>query len=306
MTTIMSSAEQQWRAGLSRTFSGLVPGHVAHSRPSGEMQSIGLGRVAAYEIRGTPQLMRRLGTTARFNPSGALKICLMTRGVAILQQGRRELSVARGQLVLYDQDLPYALRFDDQWSCLVMTFPRESLGLTPRAVEDSMERPHDALAGPGALLTTFIKAALVQAAVQPESAMPLGDAGLNILTATLIAADRSLHSSSDLLRQQVVAYVHTHIKDPNLNVATVAAAHHVSVRTVQRLFENYGCTLHELIRAERLSGVYRDLADPGLAGSKISALAARWGFSDAPSFARTFRLTYGITPTEVRVHGRSV
>jgi AraC-like DNA-binding protein len=32
----------------------------------------------------------------------------------------------------------------------------------------------------------------------------------------------------------------------------------------------------------------------------ISAIARRWGFTDASSFARMFRTTYGVSPSEWR------
>jgi AraC-like DNA-binding protein len=80
----------------------------------------------------------------------------------------------------------------------------------------------------------------------------------------------------------------------------IAEAHHVSVRTLYRLFESSGCTIIEWIRAQRLGRCRRDLADPSLTGQPIHVIAARWGFTSHAHFTRAFRAAHGMSPLEYR------
>jgi AraC-like DNA-binding protein len=56
------------------------------------------------------------------------------------------------------------------------------------------------------------------------------------------------------------------------------------------------------IRTWRLEHCRRDLADCTLRDRPIHAIAARWGFTSAAHFTRTFRAAYGLTPKDYRRH----
>ncbi|MFX5558838.1 helix-turn-helix transcriptional regulator, partial [Acinetobacter baumannii] len=80
----------------------------------------------------------------------------------------------------------------------------------------------------------------------------------------------------------------------------IAAAHHISVRYLQRLFETEGTTVTTWIRQRRLERIRRDLADPRIDRS-TSAVAARWGLADASHFSKLFKAAYGMTPRQYRL-----
>ncbi|GAB3922920.1 helix-turn-helix domain-containing protein [Kribbella albertanoniae] len=111
------------------------------------------------------------------------------------------------------------------------------------------------------------------------------------------------------MRQQAVVlrmreFVQQNLRDPELNPRTVAAAHHISVSHLHRLFKDEDETLAALIRRLRLERARRDLVDPLLSTTPVHAVAARWGFANAAHFTRTFRAAYGTTPSDCR-QGRS-
>lgn len=83
--------------------------------------------------------------------------------------------------------------------------------------------------------------------------------------------------------------------------SAIAAAHGVSVRTINRAFNATGDTVSETVRIRRLARARGELTEPG---TSIGAIATKWGFSDGSHFSRTFQSRYGTTPKEFRAaHG---
>jgi AraC-like DNA-binding protein len=102
------------------------------------------------------------------------------------------------------------------------------------------------------------------------------------------------------LRDDIYAFVEERLGDPDLSPAMIAKAHHISVRYLHKLFQGSGFTLGQWVRRRRLDRCRRDLGDPALADRPVAAVAARWGFSDAAHFSRSFRAAYQATPSDYR------
>jgi AraC-like DNA-binding protein len=86
----------------------------------------------------------------------------------------------------------------------------------------------------------------------------------------------------------------------SFSVATLAAAHHISARHLQRLFEEEGTTFSEFLLRERLAFAHRTLRNLANARRPISAIALEAGFNDLSYFNRAFRRRFGATPSDVR------
>jgi AraC family transcriptional activator of tynA and feaB len=103
------------------------------------------------------------------------------------------------------------------------------------------------------------------------------------------------------LRDAVDRFLDDRLASRELGVDEVAAAHQVSVRTVNRMFAETDETFSGVLRTKRLARVREEL----LAGdASVSALAQRWGFFDASHLARSFRGAYGMTPRQYRARSR--
>jgi AraC-like DNA-binding protein len=85
-----------------------------------------------------------------------------------------------------------------------------------------------------------------------------------------------------------------------LRVDALAARHSVTPRYVHKLFEHEPTTYSQLIVRSRLQRAARLLRDPRPPARTISAIAFEVGFGDLSYFNRTFRQTYGMTPSEAR------
>ncbi|WP_186404780.1 helix-turn-helix domain-containing protein [[Actinomadura] parvosata] len=100
------------------------------------------------------------------------------------------------------------------------------------------------------------------------------------------------------LLMEVHAFIERRLGDAELDPATVAAAHHISVRYLHRLFESENTTVAAWIRQRRLERCRAELISGGK--QSVSTIGARWGLPDAAHFSRLFRQAYGMPPAEYR------
>jgi AraC-like DNA-binding protein len=109
-----------------------------------------------------------------------------------------------------------------------------------------------------------------------------------------------IESRERTLLLRIHAFIEQNLGETDLSPGIVAAAHHVSVRHLHRLFEAQDTTVAAWIRRRRLERCRRDLADPAFIAVPVSAVAGRWGMPDSAHFSRLFRRAYGLPPAEYR------
>jgi AraC-like DNA-binding protein len=132
--------------------------------------------------------------------------------------------------------------------------------------------------GPGSVLSHFVVTTVAQPGHPGAvAAAKLGEAGSTLLASTLLDdGDLAGTDAADDMRAHVIGYVRAHLDDPHLSRSSIAAAHHMSARTLDRLFADQPWSVSGLIRRERLEAVRGDLEDPSLRHRSVAALTARW------------------------------
>ncbi|MGH9214595.1 MAG: helix-turn-helix domain-containing protein [Acidimicrobiales bacterium] len=116
--------------------------------------------------------------------------------------------------------------------------------------------------------------------------------------------DRGATMTPATVRRALLASVQTFIDqrlaDSDLSPSVIAAANNISLRYLYKLFETQQTTVAGWTRQRRLERCRRDLLDPTLGDRSVSAIACRWGLTDAAHFSRLFRAAYGLPPGEYR------
>ncbi|UOZ06035.1 helix-turn-helix domain-containing protein [Amycolatopsis sp. WQ 127309] len=151
----------------------------------------------------------------------------------------------------------------------------------------------------GGLLLKHVDATLrVARLLKPESLGAAADAAGELMTATLAGLPHGGTTADDRLRSRIETYVELRLRDPHLGVEQIAAAHHVSRRTVYRLFEKIGEGVASYIRGRRLDRCRADVIErPDLS---VAAICERWGAGEPRHFARTYRARFGESPGDTR------
>ena len=122
--------------------------------------------------------------------------------------------------------------------------------------------------------------------------------GLSLSSRIAHPATSSRSSQSTLRRIQ--RYIEDHLDDEELTLGSVAKAHLVSARYVNKLFMQEGVSAARWIRMRRLERCRADLEDPARRHLSISEIAFDHGFGNISSFNRAFKSRFHTTPKALR------
>jgi AraC-like DNA-binding protein len=235
-----------------------------------------------------------------------LKVSVQLRGSCVVSQGDRQAALGLGDFILNDTACPFQFSAGASLHLRAVVFPREALGLSPAQLQRLTTRPISGREGVGSLVSQYLVALGRQLDTGVCSASwHLSEATLDLLAAAF--AERlactettELGSGKAGLLLRVRAFIAHRLGDPGLDTATIAGAHYISVRSLQKLFEGQEQTVAGWIRAQRLERCRRDLANPALAGEPVTSIAAQWGLVHPARFSRLFKSTYGLAPRDYR------
>jgi AraC-like DNA-binding protein len=289
---------------------------VGDSIPHAEFRVSGFGPLQVVVLDVTPLTVCRTARHIEQADPDLLKAYVSFAGTSVITQDGRRAEVRPGDLAFYDTQRPYegimGTKPGQPVQGMTFMFPPSMLPLSRNRISDLTATRIPATSGLGELTSQF----LLQLArnvdhYTPAEAARLSAAALEVL-ATRLARELevrdwgTLETRKHALLTTIQAFICQHLGDPELSPTAVAAAHHVSLRSLHQLFHDEGLAVAGWIRARRMERCRRDLSDPVLESRPVAAIAARWGFSSAADFSRAFRTAHGMTPAEYRRAARIV
>ena len=232
-----------------------------------------------HSIRRTPKLIRQADPEM-------FKLCCAVRGGGVVTQDDQRAEIGVGDLILFDTSRPYLAEHPPDVPAnrlLLLRFRRSFLPFPARDLRRLSAVRIPGSQGIGALSSQFLRQlARHMHELSPSDATRLSTLTLDVLTAALanaLDADSTVppHTRQRALIAQIHAFIGPNLGDPNLTPAAIAAAHHISLRYLHKLFQQDGHTVAGWIRQRRLQQCRRDLADPYLAagGSPALRISAR-------------------------------
>lgn len=278
-------------------------------RADGEVhqRDLYLDALRAWTMTLPSMSFQRSGKLIERSDPESYNICLVQRGSMKGIWPDRWAGYEAGDLHVGSSSRPFEIRAYGPVSCVGVEIPRRLVPLPAGRVDRMIGRPLPSRNGVGLLAAQVLTHLTAGAGSYAEADAPrLGLVATDLVTALIGHAldedDRCLppetHRSTLILR--IKSFIQQHLTDPGLTPGAVAAAHHISLSYLHRLFRDEPVTVAAWIRHQRLERARRDLADPRLAGTPVHAIAARWGFTRAADFTRAFRTAYGTVPTDHR------
>jgi len=306
-----ASRVEHWQHVLDQSLGQLEvrqPGGI-DARDRLRIGDAGAVRVAELTI-GSEGGARRTARHIRRSDLDICKIDVLARGRGLIVQDDREARLEPGDLSFVDLSRPARWAMSAM-QVVAVVFPRTLLPLRRDEVAGLTGTRIPGDRGAGALVSSVARQLAGQLGdYRAADAARLGTAVVDLLTVALAARlDRGEQVPADTrqraLQHRVHGFIERELADPELSPETIAAAHHISVRYLYKLFEPRQPSVAGWIRRRRLERCRRDLLDPALRDRPVSAIAARWGLVNAAHFSRAFRAAYGASPVEYRTTGGS-
>lgn len=227
----------------------------------------------------------------------------------VFQDGRH--AVARApQFVCFDTTRPFKIVMPERFRMVDVLLPHRLTGLTSRETEVLTVEPWCGARGLPALASLLL-AGLDKHAEEMQAALDLFGGSVAGLAAALFAErmqaaseDPDVARHSQLLH--IKAFIRERLAEPALSPALVARRHNISLRYLQRLFQQHGTSPARWIRDERLERCRTELADPRHDHLPVAVIGERSGLYGASHFSRLFRDRYGVSPRDYRKARRPV
>ncbi len=289
------SDPQTWVETVSAA--GLPPmrasGDVGGGQFRAGLVSASLGAVRLAELAAPAGECFRDEAGIRPADQGFCQLYLGIAGRSQLEQDGETVELGAAGLAVIDPARPLKVT-TTATRYLTMLIPQRMLGLD---LTELTTRQIDGRRGSATLLASLARTAVQSATeLDAQEAHRSGSAIAELTTAVL--ATLLPQSPDETLRTRIRAFIALRLREPDLSPASIAAAHHVSVRRLHQLFRGEPLTVAALIRHGRLEKCRGDLV--GQPDLSVAAIAARWGFPDPAHFSRLFKAHYGCSATEFR------
>jgi AraC-like DNA-binding protein len=298
---------QAWREVVCETLGPLEMRSDPDEPLEGQIEAGAVGAIGVGRIRTTTRhSVHRTEALVRRDSPQLHRLVLAVEGRPRIEQAGCSHELRPGEFAVYDFARPYELAYESPVELAVFSFPAGTLALPPDTLAQLAAVPIRGDAGASALAAGLLhRVAVEHDSYRPASADRLATVAADLVVAAL--AERldepdivPVASQDRTLVLRIHAFIDRHLGDVDLDPAAIAAAHHVSLRHLHRLFESESTTVAAWVRQRRLERCRRDLVDPALHARPVSELAARWGLPDPTHFSRLFRRTYGQAPSDYR------
>ncbi|MBQ0827212.1 helix-turn-helix domain-containing protein [Streptomyces tagetis] len=262
------------------------------------------GGVRVSLVTGGPTELVRPSRQIDPRTDGCLRVCRpLSGGVWVFQDGRHG-SVRAPELICFDSTRPYKVVMPENFRMVDVTVRHRLVGLTAAEAEPLTARPWPGTEGLAALVSSLLRG-LGRHGREVETAVDLLGGSVAGLTAALFAERmRQVAEDPQVARQALMLHIQAHVRErlaePALSPVSIARAHNISLRYLQKIFQEHGISPARWVRDERLARCRAELADPALDHLPVALVGERAGLYGASHFSRLFRDRYGITPREYR------
>jgi AraC family transcriptional regulator, positive regulator of tynA and feaB len=288
---------EQWRDLLRPNF-----GLYSVDNPkafAGRMRARHIFGLNASEIRNNKCHCERTQRDIRLDGVDHCFAVFQVAGRSTIIQNGQALTLPVGDVAFIDAARPTTYVNDGYEQWIVLQLPRQrlisALGFEPRV----------GLRGHSGMRASRLLFQLVVDTVADEEPMPTSADNymqlavydlLGALFAPLDPAPASLHS--DRLFKRISEVIKDRFADPDFGPYEIAAEVGISLRYLQKLFTNRGCTCRGFIQSLRLDQAARSIERRASmkSGQPLSEIAYACGYRDYTNFARAFRQRFDHAP----------
>lgn len=292
-----------WQEVVCNTFVQLDCSFPNQEQFHGHLQAHECGELSIVDVCASAQSVVRDARRIAYSDNEFVLVSLAHEGRARVVQEDREALLEVGDFAIYDTRRPYQLHFDGAFRQTVVQIPRASLHRRIGNIEYLTALPLLRKNPLNRLAFDFL-AGLSHLDGQLEGVQHrLAEQGMDLLAMALSEQGKGQAlrgSRRNALLFRIKDHVSARLADTDLSLASVSAHFGISARYVNNLFQQEQTSFGRYVLAARLRRCARDLRESALAGTQISEIAYRWGFTDMAYFSRVFKAHYERSAREYR------
>ena len=269
-----------------------------------DMTAWHLGAVMLGSIRASALSFDRSPAIVSASGMDHLMVQLYTEGGFCGSAGDRAITVAPGDICVFD--LTQTLRTQaSAFHNLTLLVPRPYMA----ASSDNVPALHGlVLSGRDPLTELLAEHLRALASRVPRLGSTTAAASaargtvalITTMLATAATRTRVLRSAAaPSPHRRAMQFIDQRLSDQTLDSDMLAEELGMSRATLYRLFEPLG-GVSAYIRRRRLTCAALHLASPDYRHERVSQVAYRWGFANEGSFSRSFRMQFGLSPSDAR------
>ncbi|HEY0300512.1 MAG TPA: helix-turn-helix domain-containing protein [Rhizomicrobium sp.] len=298
-----------WNDVISDVFAPLETRPADASDFDAEVRCLRSGRLRMANAISQPATVRRSKAQAARLDRHDYFLHVQLQGQLLVRQEGHDALLDEGDLVLSDSTLPYSLAYENPCSTLVLIVAADDLRKHMAAPEEVVGVKLSGASGLTRTTSLMLRSVWEQAedGFADELGSRIADSLLDVFATSWTAGHGMAVAETAIVgarRVQIKRYIEANLRNPNLNVRSVAAAFGISPRYLHVLFAGERETVSSFILRRRVEACGRQLTDMLWQGRTITEIAFGWGFNNATHFARVFREHYGTSPRAYRnAHG---
>jgi AraC-like DNA-binding protein len=269
--------------------------------PSVSLVQRSVGRIRALSVSGAPLAALRGENQLNQDIDSFIGITYQRAGRTLYERNGHLTVFVPGDIALWFSGYKARFAMPEPFRKLCMVVPLQHFQqVVPKAISYDGLRI-EASSPVGALLGSWMTTLaddVIERGTEPLASCI--DTTLDVLASTIaVRARETAASPKDEFLSCVMRYMEQRLDDPELTPVAIADRFGVSVRCLQRAFNERQLTVAGWCRARRLAKCRAELADPR-SRRTVTDIAFSWGFSDAAHFSRLFKETFGVSPLAFR------
>jgi AraC-like DNA-binding protein len=295
-----------WEAHTASQLIGVRCSSYAAEGLCARQRNFDLGNLRIAEIAGNEHVVERTLPVMRRHPKDSIFACMLLEGEAFFYQSGLCLPVREGDLIIYGTTTPYLYGVTRQVRQVQIDIAVDRLSDTCPIASIKVPIRIDGSLRTGRLLAQALRRDMLDFVDAPwaDKAPAIGQRLQSTLELLIRAhaVDRPRGGDLGALRvMRAEQFIAAHLSDPELDAEAVADHMSMSLRNLNRLFDQNDCSVSQWIWCERLALAHRMLANAQSIAMTISDVALACGFSTPSHFARAFKDKYGTTPSDHRL-----
>ncbi|TDF37238.1 helix-turn-helix domain-containing protein [Alteromonadaceae bacterium M269] len=257
------------------------------------------------EVQSAPHIAKRSKSQIGKSTEADFLISFQIANQGIVRQNGREAILTPRTFAMYDSTQPYTLSFKENFHQLIVQMPKKVLSQHLMNPEQYTAVQMSGHSGLGAVLTNFIFSLAKEMGNINQQSDELSDNLINMIamafsSSVMLEQVGSNSVVKESLKTRIYRYIELNLCNPELSNQSIADSQGISVRYLNKLFEDQSESVHSLILEKRLQRSYNLLQDSAYQGHSIEMIAFNSGFSSAAHFSRCFKKRFGTSPGQLR------